>query len=137
MVSRVAIIALGSLLGLAVAPGAMAERIVGHPRVNEVKQRVLTQRHRIEAGYARGQIGREQAARDMRRDARIERQFGRDEAMHGGHVTFAEQHRLNRERDRDSMRIFDERHEVEAVRRAEADMPHVDMPHVERPSSLP
>jgi hypothetical protein len=111
MISRIATIALGSVLSLWIAPGAMAGRVVPeHPRVNEVNQRLTNQQHRVAEGVAHAQIGRWQAARDMRRDERIERQLRRDEAWHDGHVTVAEQHRLNQELDRNSVRIYDERH---------------------------
>jgi len=110
MVSRIAIIAFSSSLGLCAASGAMAERVAGHPRINEVNQRVTNQEHRTAEGTAHGQINRWQAMRDGRRDARVERQLHRDEAMHDGHITMREQAHLNRELDRNSIHIDDQRH---------------------------
>jgi hypothetical protein len=109
MVNRVTLFALGSLVSLSVAPGAMAEKLPGHPRINEVSQRLAMQQHRIAEGERHGQIDRWRAMRDERRDARVARELVRDEAMHDGHITFAEQRRLNRELDRNSIHIEDQR----------------------------
>ena len=81
--------------------------------------REVPRRHRIAEGVQHGQINRWQAMRDERHDARVERQLVRDEAMHDGHITLGEQYRMNRELDRNSVRIEDQRQErlLEAVRR--------------------
>ena len=115
MSARIATLALGSLLSLCVASNAMAgrvmpERAMGHPRINEVAQRLASQQSRIAEGVRRGQITRWQAARDMSRDQRIERQLMRDEVSHDGHVTIMEQNRLNRELDRNSIHIYQQGH---------------------------
>jgi len=118
MIRRVAITALGALLGLSMTVGARAERIhgtpmataMGHPRVNEVNQRLAIQQHRIDEGVARGTIRPGEAMRDIRREERIERRLSLDEAMHGGRATFFERRRLNGELDRNSVHIYDQRH---------------------------
>ena len=87
-----------------------AQEIPGHPRVNEIQSRIGNQERRMDAGVNQGQINPNQAARDMRRDARVERQLQRDEAKHGGHITAGEQARLNRELNRNSRKIYRQRH---------------------------
>ena len=110
MVRGFATLALGAIFSLGIMSSAMAAKIAGHPRVNEVNQRLSYQQHRIAEGIAHGQINRWQAMRDERRDARVERQLGRDEAMHDGHISVVEQNRMNRELDRNSVQIYDQRH---------------------------
>jgi hypothetical protein len=110
MVSRIATFTLSSLLGLCVASGAMAENKPGHPRINEVNHRVTMQEHRIDRNLDHGDINRWQARRDERRDERVERQLHHDEAMHDGHITWAEQHHLNQELDRNTIHIDSQSH---------------------------
>src|SRR5579884_3977078 len=69
----------------------------GHPRINEVDQRLQNQENRINQGVNNGTMSPRQAGRDERRDARVERQMQRDEAKHHGHITKREQRHLNRE----------------------------------------
>jgi hypothetical protein len=88
---------------------AFAQQDPGHPRVNEIQGRIDNQEKRIDQGINKGQLSPGQAARDIRRDARVERQLKRDEAAHGGHITKGEQAKLNRELDRNSRKIHDQR----------------------------
>jgi hypothetical protein len=83
----------------------------GHPRVNEVNQRLDNQQQRIENGVAAGQITPRQAAVDERRDAHIAQRESVAEARHGGHLTLREQHDLNRALNRNSKNIHDQRHD--------------------------
>ena len=107
---------LSSLIGLAVAAtfasgAAMAQdNVPGHPRVNEVNQRLENQQDRIQKGVADGQITGKQAARDEKQDANIARRESADEAKHNGHLTKGEQRRLNRSENHDSRRIHRQRH---------------------------
>ena len=82
----------------------------GHPRVNEIQGRIDNQGNRVNQGIGQGQINARQAARDDARDARVERQLQRDEAKHGGHITKAEQAKLNRELNHNSRAIYNQRH---------------------------
>jgi hypothetical protein len=86
-----------------------AQEEPGHPRVNEIQGRIDNQEKRIDQGINKGQLSPGQAAHDTRRDARIERQLKRDEAAHGGHITKAEQAKLNRELNRNSHKIHEQR----------------------------
>jgi hypothetical protein len=107
---RIAAITLASLLTLGVASSAVAWEGPDHPRINEINQRLANQRYRIAEGMEHGQIGPWQARRDLTTDWRIRRQLTRDEAMHYGHITLAEQRQLNRELNWESARIYDQRH---------------------------
>lgn len=100
-------------LTLAMTPAVMAQPTTpdpGHPRVNEVTGRLDNQNDRINAGVAQGQITQGQAARDRAADGRISNQMARDEAKHNGHLTRAEDRRLNRELNHNSARIHAQRH---------------------------
>ena len=90
---------------------AFAQEDPGHPRVNEIQGRIDRQVGRVNAGIGQGQISPGEAARDRARDNRVERQLQRDEARHGGHITKAEQQHLNRELNRNSRHIYNQRHE--------------------------
>ena len=83
----------------------------GHPRVNEVQGRIDNQESRINQGVNQGQINPNQAARDERRAARVEKQLKRDQAKHGGHITKGEQAQLNKELNHNSQAIHNQRHD--------------------------
>ena len=76
-----------------------------HPRREEVNNRLANQNARIHEERRMGEISAMQAHRLHADDRRIrfqERRFARHD---GGHVTLAEQHRLNREENRVSHQI--------------------------------
>ncbi|MEO8999132.1 MAG: hypothetical protein ABI227_02890 [Rhodanobacter sp.] len=50
--------------GTAMAQAASSDKVPGHPRVNEVNQRIDNQQARTQAGLANGTITGKQAARD-------------------------------------------------------------------------
>ena len=81
---------------------AQAENIPGHPRVNEVDQRLENQQNRINENVENGTITGKQAVRDEKRDERIQEQVTRDEAKHNGHLTKREQRRINHELNKNS-----------------------------------
>ena len=95
---------------LAAAPiAALAQDVPGHPRENEVNSRLENQQDRVNAGVADGQLNARQAARDSSRDARVAREESRDEAKHDGHITKAEQARMNRQLNHNSNDIHNQR----------------------------
>ena len=104
MVIRNKVILAASLSVLAVSSAAFAQStpVDGHPRVNEVQQRLDAQQTRTDAGVASVTINAKQEARDNARDAKIAGQLSADEAKNGGHVTKAEQKHMNKELDRNS-----------------------------------
>ncbi len=81
-----------------------------HPRENEVNQRLDNQQARINQGLANGTMTGNQAARDERHDANIAQREAVDESKHDGHITKAEQTRLNRSENKNSKRIYRQKH---------------------------
>ncbi len=94
---------LGSSLG-------MAQTVPDHPRVNEVNQRLDNQQARINQGLANGTMTGKQAARDEAHDANIAKRESVDEAKHNGHLTKGEQQRLNKSLNKNSHRIYKQKH---------------------------
>ncbi|HEY8681974.1 MAG TPA: hypothetical protein VIM06_02285 [Rhodanobacter sp.] len=92
------------------AQNAPDATVPGHPRVNEVNQRLDNQQNRTQKGVADGQINATQEARDEKQDSNIAQRESADEARHNGHLTKGEQTRLNRSENRDSRRIHRQRH---------------------------
>jgi hypothetical protein len=94
------------------ASTAMAQdtSVPGHPRVNEVNQRLSNQQSRIQSGEANGTINGKQAARDEKQDANIAQRESADEAKHNGHLTKGEDRRLNKSENHDSRRIRRQKH---------------------------
>jgi hypothetical protein len=84
--------------------------VPGHPRVNEVNQRLTNQQNRIASGQANGTINGKQAARDEKQDANIAQRESADEAKHNGHLTKGETTRLNKSENHDSRRIRRQKH---------------------------
>lgn len=88
----------------------IAQNVPDHPRVNEVDQRLENQQSRIDQGLANGTMSGKQAARDESHDANIARRESIDEAKHGGHLTKGEQNRLNHSLNKNSGRIYRQKH---------------------------
>jgi hypothetical protein len=80
---------------------AQTAPVPDHPRENQVNQRLDNQQARINQGVANGT----QAARDEKHDANIAQREAVDESKHNGHLTKAEQARLNKSENRNSKRI--------------------------------
>ena len=99
--------ALCAILGTTLAG---AQTVPDHPRVNEVNQRLDNQQQRIDNGLKNGTMTGKQAARDEAHDANIARRESVDEAKHGGHLTKAEQNRLNKSLNKNSKRIYKQKH---------------------------
>ena len=95
--------ALGTSLGV-------AQTVPDHPRVNEVNQRLDNQQARINQGLANGTMTGKQAARDEAHDANIAKRESVDEAKHNGHLTKGEQNRLNKSENKNSKRIYKQKH---------------------------
>jgi hypothetical protein len=105
---------LGMVIGTALAAGPTlaqdAAPVPGHPRVNEVNQRLDNQQNRIANGEANGTMNGKQAARDEKHDANIAQRESRDEAANGGHLTKGEKHNLNKSLNKDSSKIHQQKH---------------------------
>lgn len=81
-----------------------------HPRENEVNQRLDNQQERINQGLADGTMTGKQAVRDEKHDANIAQRDAVDESNHNGHITKAEQRRLNKSENKNSKRIYRQKH---------------------------
>ncbi len=108
--SRIAVFALALSAVASTTAMAQEQPVPDHPRVNEVNQRLDNQQQRIDQGVANGTMTQRQAARDERADARIAQRESIDEARHNGHLTKGEQRRLNRAENRNSRRIYRQKH---------------------------
>jgi hypothetical protein len=108
---RLGLLSLLACTAFASASAMAADTTVpGHPRVNEVNQRIDNQQARTAKGLANGTITGKQAANDEKRDANIAQRESADEAKHNGHLTKAETRRLNRSENRNSRAIHRQRH---------------------------
>jgi hypothetical protein len=101
---------LGTALAAGPALAQYAAPVPGHPRVNEVNQRLDNQQSRIANGQVNGTVNGKQAARDEKRDANIAQRESRDEAANGGHLTKGEKHNLNKSLNKDSSNIHQQKH---------------------------
>jgi hypothetical protein len=106
--STIGLLALSALVSGTVM--AQDTSVPGHPRVNEVNQRLSNQQNRIQAGEANGTVNGKQAARDEKQDSNIAQRESADEAKHNGHLTKGEDKRLNKSENHDSRRIHRQRH---------------------------
>ncbi|MGB8116607.1 MAG: hypothetical protein WCF22_22705 [Candidatus Sulfotelmatobacter sp.] len=106
------VLAVGSLIsvGAAAAQAGPGQDDPGHPRVNEVNTREQNQQNRIANGMKNGTMSPGQAAHVERQEQHIENQEKRDMAAHNGHLTKAEQNKLNREQNRTSREIYKDKH---------------------------
>ena len=106
-----------AMLGLALlASGAQAQNKwqKEHPRRTEVNKRLKRQNKRIRQGEKSGQISQQQAQQLHKEDRQI-RQEERDmAAQNGGHITKQEQKALNRQENRESRKIYNEKHPAPA-----------------------
>ena len=104
--------ALALLLALGVgAAGASAQTFdQTHPRRAEVNTRLATQNARIREGVASGALNHRQARRLHADDRAIRGEERAEASVNGGHVTRAEQRRINRQENRNSRAIYGEKH---------------------------
>jgi hypothetical protein len=83
----------------------------GHPRVNQVDNRLENQKDRVAQGVKNGTLTKQQAHSLARNDHRIANQEKKDMAANGGHLTKQDQTRLNRELNKNSKKIYNEKHQ--------------------------
>ena len=107
-IAYAALALLFALPGAAMAQTADAP-VPDHPRVNEVDQRLQDQQNRVNNGVADGQINAGQAAHDDSRDAHVSQELNKDQAKDGGHITKAEQRKMNRQLNKNSKHIHHQR----------------------------
>jgi hypothetical protein len=83
----------------------------GHPRVNEVDQRLEDQRRRIQEGLRNGTLSKEEARQMWHHDQEIAAKERKDMAANGGHLTPQEQNNLNNALNKNSREIYNEKHD--------------------------
>lgn len=108
--SFIAVAISASAFAQTAAPATKDPIIPGHPRINQIDERLENQQKRMDAGVNKGQINAKQEERDQARDAKVEQQLSADEAKHHGHITKAEERQMNRELNRNSRAIYRQRH---------------------------
>jgi hypothetical protein len=96
--------------GTAIAQTAAGVADPGHPRINEVQQRIDNQENRVDRGISDGQINAKQAAHDDAKLSREQNSLNQDAAKNGGHITKAEQRNLNGRLNTGSRQIYRQRH---------------------------
>jgi hypothetical protein len=82
----------------------------GHPRVNQINQREQNQQDRIANGEKNDQLTPGQAANLERGQQRLENNEKADMAKDNGHLTKRDQKQLNREANRQSRKIYNDKH---------------------------
>ena len=87
----------------------------GHPRVNEVNARQQNQQDRIANGVKSGELTPKETVKLEKQQQHIDNQEKRDMAAHNGHLTKAEQNKLNKEQNKASKDIHKDKHNA-AVR---------------------
>ncbi len=102
---KLLMITFGAVVALGGAASAQSTFEQTHPRRDEVNDRLANQDVRIHRERAEGEINGRQAHRFHLADRRIRRQERRYAFNHDGHISRAEQHRLNREENRVSRHI--------------------------------
>jgi len=83
----------------------------GHPRVNEVNGRETNQQNRIAQGVSNGSVTPQEDAHLEKGETRLQNREANDLAKHDGHLTPGEKRGLNREENRESRRIYDDKHD--------------------------
>jgi hypothetical protein len=110
MLTILALTAISGLGSAAFAQTAAGVPDPGHPRVNEVQQRIDNQESRVDRGISDGQINAKQAAHDDAKLGREQNSLNQDEAKNGGHITKGEQNNLNKRLNKGSRQIYRQRH---------------------------
>jgi hypothetical protein len=117
LLNIIATLALGGLLaapGFAQNPntqGAGPGKVdPNHPRVNEVNAREQNQQNRIANGMKSGQVTPKEGAKLERQQQHIVNQEKKDMAKDNGHLTKADQAKLNKEQNKASKNIYDKKH---------------------------
>lgn len=81
-----------------------------HPRVNQVNQREQNQQNRIANGIKNDKLTPRQTANLEKGQQRLQNNEKKDMAANNGHLTKADQRQLNREANRQSKKIYKDKH---------------------------
>ena len=104
---KIATIALVGAFAAGIATSAMAETQwdKNHPRRDQVNDRLQNQNRRIHQEVKEGEMSKQQAKKLHREDRAIRNEERRMAARNGGHITKAEQAKLNRQENAVSRQI--------------------------------
>ena len=83
-----------------------------HPRVNQINQREQNQQDRIANGIKNDKLTPGQAANLEKGQQRLQNNEKKDMAADNGHLTKKDQRQLNREANRQSKKIYKDKHET-------------------------
>jgi hypothetical protein len=83
----------------------------GHPRVNQVNARETNQQNRIANGVKNDKLTPGQTANLERGQQRLQNREKADMAKDNGHLTKQNQRQLNREANRQSAKIYKDKHD--------------------------
>ena len=81
-----------------------------HPRVNEVNAREQNQQNRIANGMKSGAVTPKEGVKLEKQQQHINNQEKKDMAKDNGHLTKANQTKLNKEQNKASENIYDKKH---------------------------
>src|ERR1700690_4214767 len=100
----------GSAVAQTTTPATAGAVDPGHPRVNQVNGRETHQQNRIGNGVKNGSLSPKEASHLENREARLQKTEKKDMAAHNGHLTKAEQTRLNQRQNHISKSIYKDKH---------------------------
>jgi hypothetical protein len=83
---------------------------------SEVGKRQRAQQQRIGEGIENGSLNSREASRLERQETHLNREVARDRAANGGVLTPAEKGKINRQQNRESKRIYRQKHDAQARR---------------------
>jgi len=102
------LVAAAITVALLTATGAFAQE--DHPRREQVNGRLENQDKRIQEGEKSGKLTRGQARQLHQEDRNIRKEERHMAAKDGGHITKKDQARLNRQENKVSKQIHEEKH---------------------------
>ena len=82
-----------------------------HPRRTEVNTRLESQNDRIHQGMKSGELSKPEAKQLHKEDRHIRQEERTMAAKNGGHITKRQQRKLNRQENRVSGQIYEEKHD--------------------------
>jgi len=88
-----------------------------HPAMNRVNARETNQQNRIANGVRSGQMTPRETANTERREANINREVRQDRQANGGRLTNQERQQVNRQQNRASKQIYQDKHNDQKDRR--------------------
>ncbi len=107
----IAVFALVFAFALSASAAPQGKWRANHPRRAQVNRRLNRQNARIRQGVKSGKLTKRQARQLRRADRRIRREERHDAARNGGAITKRQQARINRQENRVSGRIYDDKHD--------------------------